>query len=226
MFFPEEAKEDRLRVEIVAPTSTSKKIATPPRYAEGRRPKSTTMKRKRVQVGEQEEDSPEEQWRESTDGKWMIKRVRKHLIRKPVEEIPETESSRPSSPEQRQHDASTQSSERSSSRSPPPQPTPRPLECEGPAFVAAMGKMLALFSELENPMYTAARCCDRCRGPLQRAVDCLQKTLTPLVDDLEDVPTHVFGDGEAHSTQDHGISPYKPHRQHNSIFLSDDSDVG
>ena len=68
MFFPEEAKEDRLRVEIVAPTSTSIKTASPHSYAEGRRSKPTTTKRKRVQLADQEEDGPEEGWRESRNG--------------------------------------------------------------------------------------------------------------------------------------------------------------
>ena len=217
IFFPEDAKEDQLKVEIIAPPSTSK-IATPPNYAEGSRPKATTAARKkRVREEEQEEDTSEEQRRESTDGKWMIKRVRNHLIRKPVEEILETESSQSSSPER--HDGSTQPSE------PSTRPTPRPLECEGPAFGAGMRKMLGLFSELENPMYTAARCCDRCRGPLQQALSCLQGYLEPIIDDLESISTHAFGDDEAPSTQDHGISPLKPHRQRNHVFLSDDSDA-
>lgn len=217
MFFPEDAKEDRLRVEIIAPPPTSK-IATPPNYAEGSRPKATTATRKkRVREEEQEEDASEEQWRESTDGKWMIKRVRNHLIRKPVEEILETESSRSSSPER--HDGSTRPSE------PSTRPTPRPLECEGPAFGAGMRKMLGLFSELENPMYTAARCCDRCRGPLQRAVESLQNYLAPIVTDLEDVSSHAFANEEAPSTQDHGISPYKPRKRRNPISVLVDSDV-
>lgn len=223
MFFPDEAKEDRLKVEIIAPTSASTKIATPPNYTDGRRPNSTKTKRKRVQEVEQEESGSEEQWRESTDGKWMTKRVRNHLVRKPVEEIPETEGSRPSSPEQLQRDTSTQSSEQSS---PTPQPTSRSMECEGPAFAAAIGKMLGLFSELKNPMYTVTRCCDKCRGPLQRAVDCIQKDFAPIITDLENVSTHAFGDEEALSTQDHGISPYRPRKQRNPIIVRDDSDVG
>jgi hypothetical protein len=203
MFFPGEAKEDHLRVEIVAPMSTSKEFATPPSYAEGRRPKSTTAKRKRV------EDKKEEREESS--------------IRKPVEEIPETESSRGSNPEQLQHNASTQSSERSSPRSPTPQPPP--LECEGQAFAAALRKMLGLFSELEDPLYTAARCCDRCRGPLQRAVHCLQQYLAPIINDLENISAHTFGDEEVPSTQDHGISPYEPRKQRNPIFVQGDSEV-
>ena len=217
-FFPGDAKEDRLRVEIIAPPSTSNKVATPPNYAEGPRPKLTTTRKKRVREEEQEEDSAEERWKESRDGRWMIKRVRNHLIRKPVEEIAEKESSRSCSPQRPPHDASIQSSKAS------PRPTVRPLECEGPAFGAGMRKMLGLFSELENPMYTAARCCDRCRGPLQQALRCLQGYLEPIIDDLESISTHAFGDDEASSTQDHGISPLKPRGQRNHIFLSDDSD--
>lgn len=88
-----------------------------------------------------------------------------------------------------------------------------------------MRKMLDLFSELKNRIYTAARCCDRCRGPLQEAVRCLQGYLTPIIDDLEKISTHTCGDDEAPSTQDHGISPFKPRRQHNHMFVLDDIDV-
>ena len=171
MFFPEEAKEDRLRVEIVAPTSTSIKTASPHSYAEGRRSKPTTTKRKRVQLADQEEDGPEEGWRESRNGQWMIKRAGKHLVRKPIE-TPEAENSRPSSSESYGDDTTTQSREQSSPDL-PSRPTPRPLECEGPGFAAAMHKMLGLFSELDKPAYTTVRCCDRCREPLQGAADCL-----------------------------------------------------
>ncbi len=58
----------------------------------------------------------------------MIKRVRNHLVRKPVEEIPETESYQSTSPERGQHDASAQSSRASPSLGGTPQPTPRRLE--------------------------------------------------------------------------------------------------
>ena len=61
MFFPEEAKEDRLRVEIVAPTSTSKYVASLLRYVEGRRSKTSTTKRRRVQLDEEQDDGSEEQ---------------------------------------------------------------------------------------------------------------------------------------------------------------------
>ncbi|KAK3046033.1 hypothetical protein LTR09_012446 [Extremus antarcticus] len=198
-FFPQEVKEDRLKVEVVAPPSTSTKIATPPNYAEGPRSNPTTTRKKRMREEEPEEDK--------------------------VEEIPETESYQSTSPERGQHDASAQSSRASPSLGGTPQPTPRRRECEGPAFEAGMRKMLDLFSELENPMYTAARCCDRCRGPLQEAVRCLQGYLTPIIDDLEKISTHTFGDDEAPSTQDHGILPLKPRRRHNHLFLLDDSDV-
>ena len=94
--FPAYAKEDRLRVARITPPSTNK-IATLPNYAEVPKPKVTTATRKkRMREDEQEDDASEEQWRESMDGKWMIKRVRKHLVRKPVEEIPETKSSQAS----------------------------------------------------------------------------------------------------------------------------------
>ena len=152
----------------------------------------------------------------------MIKRAGKHLVRKPIE-TPEAENSRPSSSESHGDDTTTQSREQSSPDL-PSRPTPRPLECEGPGFVAAMYKMLGLFSELDKPAYTTVRCCDRCREPLQGAVDCLQKTLTLFVKALEDISTYIFGDEEAPSTQDHGISLYKPRPARNILVVSDDSD--
>lgn len=99
MSFPEDAKEDRLRVEIIAPPSTSK-IANPPNYAEGSRAKTTmAARKKRTREEEQEDETSEEQLRESRDCKWMMKRVRNHLVRKPIEEIPETSSSEASGKE-------------------------------------------------------------------------------------------------------------------------------
>jgi hypothetical protein len=233
-FFPDEAKEDRLRVELVPPPSTSKNVATPPTYAEGSRPRNRTKKRP-VREEEQEEDAVNEGWRESADGKAMIKRVRNHLIRKPIEdlheEIPETSNSQPSSPEESQRHFSSQIlSEPSPPRDPVPPSNeqhvhPRPRECEGPALGAGVLKLINLFSELDNPTYTASRCCDQCRAHVQQVVHCFRVDLKSTADTLANVSTHTFGGDEVSSTQDHGISPYKPQRRRNQLVLSDDSDA-
>jgi hypothetical protein len=240
-FFQSDTKEDWLQVQLVPPPST-REIATPPNYTEGPLPKPTAAKKKKKRLREeqQEEEMQESEWRTSKDGTVMIKRVRSHLIRKPIEEIPETDSSPSPTPGPSQPNISTRllgealssrdtttSPERgdASQLQPPQRRTPRtPLECEGPAFGAGIRKILALFSEVD-PLYTASRCCDRCRDPLHRALRCLQGELEPIVHTLENISTHTFGNYEAPSTQDHGISPYKPRRQRNHMFVSDDSDV-
>lgn len=241
MFSPLRAKEDRLEVQLIPPASTHP-IATPPNYAEGSRPKTATAKKKRKRVREEqeEEEKRESEWRTSKDGKGEVKRVRNLLVRRPIEEIPETDSSSSPGPGPSQLDTSTGLLDKALSsmdptpsseggdppQLPPPQrQTPRPpLDCEGPALGGGIRKMIALFSEVDS-LYTAGRCCDRCRDHCQRAVRCMQEELEPIVHTLENISTHSFGNGKVPSTQDTGISPYKPHGQRSSIFLPDDSDV-
>ena len=151
MFFPEEAKEDRWRVQLIPPPSTSRPVTAKPDYSDGSRSKAM-RKRKLKQRGDEEEPSNDDEWTESANGKWSIKRIRKHLIRKPVEEIPESDSSEPASPEHGQQNASTQLLNEASS--PPKQTTPKPvtksrqtqpehtpLQCEGPAVAAGLRKL-------------------------------------------------------------------------------------
>jgi hypothetical protein len=228
MFFPEEAKEDRLTVAVVAPTSAGKTAATWPSYAKGRDAAPGSKKRKRREAAERDESGEKEEWRESENGKWMVKRVGNLRVRKPmrttpetVAEISETQSSQTPDPGRLPDPPPTQSSKPSSPRDPTPHASPRPLECEGPAFAAAISKLLGLLSELENPTYTTARCCDQCRRPLQQAVHSLQRFLPPVITDLEEISTHTFSNKEALSTQDYGISPYQPYKQRSSIVVPD-----
>ena len=103
MFFPQDAKDDRLRVELIPPLSIDNDNAHKrPEYA-GKVLSKLPKRRRRASEehpGTMEEDTMDANgWTESTNGKWLTKRVKNQIIRKPVEEIAEMDSSRPSTPE-------------------------------------------------------------------------------------------------------------------------------
>ncbi|KAK5109482.1 hypothetical protein LTR85_002685 [Meristemomyces frigidus] len=84
IFFPEGAKEDQLRVELVAPggvavSSKRKHSTAPPARGAQKRKRESTL----IPVLA-ENDVDEDGWQRAANGKSMMKRVRKHLIRKPV----------------------------------------------------------------------------------------------------------------------------------------------
>ena len=245
MWFPEDAKEDHLRVELVPPPST-RMVRPEPDYVESAASRPAT-KRKRTHDGERSgavtDSRGSNDWKQSADGKYLTKRVRNHCIRKPVEEISETDSEHPSSPQRTQTSVSPQPRvegeppqgdtmmEDDTSQDSTPSPranegaSSKPRECQAPAFATDLQRLIVLCRELNDPSYVATKCCDNCRDPTMEAVKCLINDLGPVVRALDSVGKHYFGNEEAKAAQHYDTNPFAPgRRRRNTLFLSDDSD--
>lgn len=157
----------------------------------------------------------------------MVKRVRGHLIRKPVDESVDLDG------EADRNDASTQlggenyvERQAASSPSQPPsaQPTStqyrsrvpktdRPLPtCDGPAVALMFRKFVDLFDEmpsLDNDACAESRCCDNCRPLVKEKSAHLRRELVQWAAGLERVQIHTSRDHEVSPSQDHGVSPTK-----------------
>jgi hypothetical protein len=115
MFFPKEAKEDTLRVELLVQSSTPKTPPSRPDYSVGSKPRIVRKRKKPLEIreggraGSDMDEGGEDVWVKVGD-RSMVKRVRNHRIRKPVEdtEDPDAESDcLGSSTEQPRDDRST-----------------------------------------------------------------------------------------------------------------------
>jgi hypothetical protein len=116
------------------------------------------------------EDSTHDGWRKTRDGTSLVKRVRKHLIRKPIEKQvepdPLTASSLP------------QQNGSSPLLNPAPSTASQRLPtCDGPGVALLLYKLVDAFEDvqsLERETDMAYRCCDRCRPKTLEALHYLK----------------------------------------------------
>lgn len=238
----DEAKEERLQVELIPRQPPPDSSAPTPKYSEPAR-RRTPMKRKRVPDVTYEEDEEEavdgDGWKKSKDGRWLTKRIRNQLIWKPVEEIGETddtpttsqdEDGQESNPPRSRSQASPvliSSSERVDS--PPASPpmhsphTPDSKTCAGPTFLKILQKLIKSFSELENPDYVGTRVCDCCRDSVAAAVYSILHEARMNAGMLDAVNKHFFGTRNVPPRREQLESPRRP-RRWNTLFVGDDSE--
>ncbi|KAK0302339.1 hypothetical protein LTR01_008808, partial [Friedmanniomyces endolithicus] len=194
MFFPEDATEDRPRVELMAPTPAPQQLTRKLDYGRQIR-RRAPAKWKRSSQGGGDEAPEASEWKKSVNGKWVTKLMRNQHIRKPAEdvagsessiEIPESERSASVAPAHDRTDASGQPAKTSSF---PPTAShqegspassegrERKRECEGAAFEITLRKLITLFNELDKPTYAAKRCCTSCCVPITQTVRVLEDNL-------------------------------------------------
>jgi hypothetical protein len=229
MFFPKEAKEDTLRVELLVQSSTPKTPPSRPDYSLGSKPRMVRKRKKPLEIGEggragsDMEEGGEDGWVKVGD-RSMVKRVRNHRIHKAID------SSSSSSSEGRTAHRSTPAQpidEKPSSQPPSAQPpsaqhtTPasrgletsqRPLTCDGPAVALMFRKFIDLFDEmpsLDTDAGVESRCCDVCRPLVTEKSAYLRSELLQWAFELEGVRVHTSGGDEISPSQEHGISPSK-----------------
>ncbi|KAK3045661.1 hypothetical protein LTR09_012782 [Extremus antarcticus] len=244
VFFPDEAGDERLKLEVVpnAPAAAPTTVPTPiakPDYSAGNRPRPS-RKRKSVSkvadeaLGQSDEDEGEDAngWRRTADGEAMIKRVRNHLVRRPIEdadradhdETPTTRSS-PQATNSNQRYASSQLLHEASHSPSPRQPT-----CDGPAVALVLRKLIDAFEDVrsyDGDSDMAHKCCDRCRPQTLRALHYLRDMLLPCARALERIKDHRFDREEVRPSQVTDISPHKNggRREQSPLFVQDSSDV-
>lgn len=244
VFFPDEAGDERLKLEVVpnAPAAAPTTVPTPiakPDYSAGNRPRPS-RKRKSVSkvadeaLGQSDEDEGEDAngWRRTADGEAMIKRVRNHLVRRPVEdadradhdETPTTRSSPPATNSNQRYASSQLLHEASHS------PSPRQPTCDGPAVALVLRKLIDAFEDVQSydgDSDMAHKCCDRCRPQTLRALHCLRDMLLPCARALERIKDHRFDCEEVRPSQETNISPHKNggRREQSPLFVQDSSDV-
>ncbi|KAI4219550.1 MAG: hypothetical protein L6R36_008246 [Xanthoria steineri] len=244
IFFPDEAKEDRLRVELIPRRPLSKPTAPPPEYTETALSKSS-KKRKRMSdvVGEENGYAPanDDGWVESADGRWLVKRMRNQIVRKPVEEVVETDDSPSSSPDDENQDASTEVRTEAAAGIPSsalpyvspvrqmnkrlyPQDTAHPKACAGSTFATVLRKLTDEFSELEDSDYVASRFCDSCRAAVTSAVHSVLHDIRMNAEKLDAIDLHSFGETTVPARLEYSESPKRPRRR-NTWIVAEDSDT-
>lgn len=211
LFFPHEPAEDELKVELVRPRTGR----TPPPPSRPKRDR----KRKRSPVGATEATrsaSPpdEDGWYPSKNGLWMVKRVGKHLVRKPIEAVStdETNAERENPPTK--HGASQRIHELPPST--PPSGDDPPLGvCEGPALAAILRRLVRSLSdsnfsdETLAPMDMVPKCCGSCQ-PDASMLDGLVRDAIRIARSLEAVRSHQSSGREVRSSQVPGSNPPTP----------------
>ena len=228
-------REDRLRVELVAPhppadSTSSKPAQSPPAR---RRPK---RKRKRALSEEHPPDkaTDDDGWRKSSDGRWLLKRVKNQLIRKPIDIEPDSLADKQTPPPD---DPSSQL--RVDESTPPPDETspdetstecnPGPPSCDGPGIALLLAKFADLYDDMRShdpdTVRLVQRCCDSCRSYVLRALASFKGDIMPCVEGLQRVDRHIFNRHEIPPSQDHDISPHKSPARRYSAIVVDSSDV-
>ena len=227
MFFPEEAKEDTLRVELLVPSSSPKAPLPRPDYSIGSKPRAT-RKRKKVREEVEEEGTGGDVEAEGEDG-WvkvggrsMVKRVRKHLIRKLVDDEDDDDGGSDRGSTSAQSENETSSSQPPSTQPPSAQRTKttsqdlvakrRHPKCDGPAVALMFRKFIDLFDEipsLDTDAGAESRCCDVCRPLVTAKSAYLRSELLQWAVKLEGVQVHTSDGVEIPPSQEHGISPSK-----------------
>jgi len=209
---PDEAKEERLQVNLIPRRPPLQSPAPMPVHAEPTRPKSP-KKRKRAPGVTHEKAKDEtvdgDGWKRSRDGHWSTKRVKNQLIRKPVEEIAETDEAAPTSSDENSQESSPSRPRPqaspiliSSGERPGPSrassPTQSPLladskTCAGPVFRKALHELIQSFAELDDADYIRTRVCDSCRDAVTTTVHLILQQARSKAEMLATVTTHPFG---------------------------------
>jgi hypothetical protein len=241
MFFPKEAKEDTLRVELLVQSSTPKTPPSRPDYSVGSKPRIVRKRKKPLEIreggraGSDMDEGGEDVWVKVGD-RSMVKRVRNHRIRKPVEdtEDPDAESDcLGSSTEQPRDDRltppSAQPSKTQAARSlsgGQKDSRPRPT-CDGPAVALMFRKFIEFCNEtpsLDNDEASERKCCDNCRPLIIQNLSRLRSELEDWAAKLECIESHTSNGEAVDPSQDHDISPLKQARSRQLPVTVSDSD--
>jgi hypothetical protein len=241
MLSPAGAGEDMLRVEVAVLSSAPKVSSSRPDYSIGSRPRKT-RKRRRMQVEEERVECEDQLQREDTwvkvDERSMVKRVRNHMVRKPVEDTEDSdgESDCLGSPTDRPREdrvtppsaqpsktqlAGSMSGCRRESR-------PRPT-CDGPAVALMFRKFIEFCNEipsLDNDEASERRCCDACRPLVTQKANLFRGELENWAAELEGIESHTSNGEVIDLSQEHEISPLKQARPKPSPVTAHDSGSG
>jgi hypothetical protein len=237
--YPSGAGEDMLRVEVAVLSSAPKVSPSRPNYSIGSRPRKT-RKRRRAQVEEGRVECEDELQRE---GSWvkigersMVKRVRNHRIRKPVEDTEDSNGESDylgSSTDQPRDDRVTPPSAQSSKtqavgslstcqKGSRPRPT-----CDGPAVALMFRKFIEFCDEipsLDNDEASERKCCDACRALIAQRSAFLRSEFEKWATELEAVQSHTSHGDKILPSQEHDISPLRQAPLRQSPVTAHDSD--
>ena len=171
--------QDRMRVQLVPVT------------AEKDEPPRPNRKRKRIETVQRDESG--QVWRMAADGNALIKNVRGHAIRKPMEPIGETETAPTpiSLPETPTPPASPLVGE-----SGPDLSSPEPVSsCVGPSVARRFQRLFELYDEIQcepDAFHEGRDCCKTCQPRVLRLLALFKTDLVPSIESLQAVSTHVF----------------------------------
>lgn len=190
VFFPDDAKEDELRVELVVPaTSKPAPLSLPLNYHEAGRATTSGRKRKR---GEGEEDdlggalgATDEQWVRAADGLSESRRKKNQIIRRP---LPDS-----STAEQAQAEASSQL-QAEAAASPEEPVRPVVARCEGPRLAKFFTQLVRSMQQTDFILPTlperVAGTCDDCHEPAKNAWELLRGPLRAYAVEMRQVTRH------------------------------------
>lgn len=228
MFFPDEVKEDRLRVELVPPPPTSYLSPRPDYSAAAKTRKVQKRKRlseKDVVRDESDEDDGEQDGWTKVGDRSMVKRVRGHLIRRSIDDnhSPGNASIHRNASSQLLNEASFgEQSVTLSSQPPSAQPiTPHPQQskdvkllptCDGQQVALMFRKFVDLLDEmpsLDMDPEASSKCCDVCRPMVVDRSARLRHKLACWANQLAAVEKHTIQETKTLSSQVDDISPCK-----------------
>ncbi|KAK3669172.1 hypothetical protein LTR78_010948 [Recurvomyces mirabilis] len=238
-----EPKEERLRVELIPRQPPSRSTVPEPDYAEAT---LTKMPKKRKRTSDTVADeggaavAKEDGWKKSGDGRWLTKRVRNQIIRKPVEEVGETRESLATSQDDEGEHHTLEEPRTATTPNPipstarldsPPASTPHPSPatsssktCAGPAFANALRELTKSFAELNDPDYLATRFCDCCRSPVTAATYSILDEIRTNGSKLDNNQKHRFGTAIVPARQERQETPKRP-RRWDTLFVTDGSET-
>ena len=165
----------------------------------------------------------------------MVKRVRGHLIRKDVDDVPVQDSSNRLLNETSSRAATASPSSQPPSAQPAKSTSPSHLgirrpTCDGPTVAKMFRKFVDLFDEipsLDLDPHAKNKCCDACRPLVVKRSAYLHDVLLQWAAELEDIQEHRYDNEETSTSQHHDISPIKNRAKpfKSPIFIQDsDSD--
>lgn len=248
IFYPDEPAEGQLKVELVPPWSKRdySKLGPPARKKRKRRSRGKEDGgRGDASAGPTGADEIEDEsggWRTSKDGKRLLKRGGRQMIRKPVDDADgaapdERRGSRQSSRECSVHSSLSSLLASASDGEPDggeerPVRAPTRLKCEGRRVAALLRHLVdALSTETaQTPAMVniAERCCDLCRADASM-LECLVGDFTRIASSLEGVFRHRLGSADVECEQPPGTIPSTPRvarRPRAWLPVAEDSDEG
>lgn len=193
-------------------------------------------------------------WRPSKDGKWLLKRVGKQMVRKPVESRDERRdpstgsvsslgdtvaSSRDGTPNGNRElqvimcslpDSATNGTETGLDTTDKSTESTDRSKCEGRRVAALLRHQVDTLStetvETPSMMEIAGRCCDTCRTDVAK-LGGLVGDFTRIAKSLESVSQHLLSGVDIGLSQPPGAAlstPHRERRQHRWLPVADDSD--